>query len=157
MAKIIAMRLIPILSNIISSMQFGFLKSRLIHETVDLAQEDLHTIEIQKRHVSVIKIDLSKAYDRVSWLYLKLLLLHIGFELPLVKWIMSCVSCVSFVSFIVLINGVWLTFFRSSWGLRRGCPLSPYLFLLMVDRFSRVIVDAKRVHKFQGVKLGRFE
>jgi hypothetical protein len=64
----------------------------------------LHTIKTQNHLVLIIKIDLFKTYDCVSWLYLRLLLLHIGFELPLVKWIMCCVTIVSFV---VLIQILW--------------------------------------------------
>jgi hypothetical protein len=77
--KIIAVRINPFLSNFISPEQFGFLKGHLIHEAIGSSQEGLHTIKTQKRVVSVLKIDLSKAYDRVSWLYLQLLLLQIGF------------------------------------------------------------------------------
>jgi hypothetical protein len=83
----------------------------LIHEAISLAQEGLHSIKIHKKSVSVIKLDLSKAYDRVPWLYLHLLFLNIGFDLPLVNWIMSCVTMVSFV---VLINGA-------------GSPLTKFL------------------------------
>jgi hypothetical protein len=106
--KIIALRLKPILSGIITSEQFGFLKGRLIHEAIGFAQEGIHTIKMQRKPVSVIKLDLSKAYDRVSWLYLRLLLLQIGFDLLVVNWVMSCVSSVQFA---VLINGAGSPFF----------------------------------------------
>jgi hypothetical protein len=96
---------------------------------------------------TMIKLYLSKAYDRVSWLYLHLLLIHIGFSLPLVKWIMGCVTITSFA---VLINGSTSNFFKSSRGLRQGFPLSPYLFLLVVEGLSRAISEARRllVHGF---------
>jgi len=78
-AKVIAKRLKNILSLNISSEQFGFLEGRQIHEAIGVAQEGLHSMKIQKQKGAVIKIDLSKAYDRVSWLYLRMLLTHLGF------------------------------------------------------------------------------
>jgi hypothetical protein len=81
----------------------------------------------------VIKVDLSKAYDRVSWLYLWLMLIHLGFNLGIVNWVMNCVTSISFA---ILINGYSLEFFRPGKGLRQGCPLSPLLFLLVVEGLS---------------------
>jgi hypothetical protein len=98
----------------------------------------------------VLKIDLSKAYDRVSWLYLRMLLSHLGFDLPFTNWIMSCISTVSFV---VLINGVASSFFTVARGLRQGCPLSPLLFLLVAEGLSRAIIEAKSRGEFIGVSL----
>ena len=57
-----------------------------------------------------LKIDLSKAYDRLSWLYLYILLTHLGFEDPFIRWVMSYIYIVSFV---VLINGVASPLFHS--------------------------------------------
>jgi hypothetical protein len=78
---------------------------------VGLTQEGLHSIKVQKLSVEVVKIDLLKAYDRISWLYLCLLLLRIVFSLPVIKWIMSCVISNTFV---FLINGAGLKFFKRS-------------------------------------------
>jgi hypothetical protein len=97
----------------------------------------MHTIKTQKHPIPILKIDLSKSYDRVSWLHLRLLLLHIGIDLSVVKWIKCCVTIVSFVH---LTNGSSSPFFQATRGLRQGFPLSPYLFLLVVDRFSQVIL-----------------
>jgi hypothetical protein len=64
--------------------------------------------------VLVFKIDLPKVYNRVSLLYLFLLLLHIGSDLSLVKWIMAHVTSISLV---LLINGGGFSFFNPSQGL----------------------------------------
>jgi hypothetical protein len=101
-SKVIAVRLKIVLPQEISPKQFRFLERRQINEAIILAQEGLHTIKTSHMPTAVIKLDLFKAYDRVSWLYLRLLLIHIGFSLPLVKWIMGCVTTASFA---VLING----------------------------------------------------
>ena len=52
-----------------------------------------------------------------------------------------------------MINGSPSNFFRASRGLRQGCPLSPFLFLLIVDALSRIIFYVKRTGSFKGIKI----
>ena len=59
--------------------------------------------------------------------------------------------CVQSTSFAVLINGSPSNFFRASRGLIQGCPLSLFLFLLIVDALSIIIEHAKREGSFKGV------
>jgi hypothetical protein len=66
-----------------------------------------------------MKIDLSKAHDKVSWIYIILMLIHLGFKVPFINWVMISITSVSFV---VLINGAVSTFFHVEWGLRQGYP-----------------------------------
>eukprot|EP00253_Pinus_taeda_P004333 PITA_04333 len=149
-AKVIAIRLVPILSRNISMEQFGFLDGRQIHEAIGVAQDVIHSIKQKKMKGVVLKIDLSKAYDRINWLYLQLLLTHLGFNYSFISWIMGCISNVSFV---VLINGAASPFFKSQRGLRQGCPLSPLLFLLVVEGLSRLIHKARRTDKIKGIEV----
>lgn len=69
-SKVIARRLKRILSNNISAEQFGFLEGRQIYEAIGVAQEGLHSLKTKKLKGAILKIDLSKAYDKVSWLFL---------------------------------------------------------------------------------------
>ena len=98
----------------------------------------------------ILKIDLSKAFDGVSWIYLRLLLTHLGFNHPFIKWIFACITTASFA---VLINGAASPFFHTEWGLRQGCPLSPLLFLLVAEGLSRAILDTKRRGLFEGLRI----
>lgn len=80
-SKIIANRIKPILSTHISSEQFAFLHHRHIQEALGTAQESLHSIKHKNLKGISLKIDLAKAFDKVNWLYLKMILTHLGFPL----------------------------------------------------------------------------
>ena len=112
-----------------------------MHEAIGVAQEGLHSAKTKNKKGAILKIDLSKAFDKVSWIYLRLLLTHLGFNYSFIKWIFACITTASFV---VLINGAASHFFHAERGLRQGCRLSPLLFLLVVEGLSRAILDAKR-------------
>ena len=86
----------------------------------------------------VLKLDLVKAFDRVNWTFLRLLI-QIGIPLLGVNWIMGCVSSSCFA---VLLNGPPSDFFPASRGIRQGCPLSPLLFILIIESLGRIILDA---------------
>ena len=130
--------------------QFGFLEGRQIHEAIGVAQEGLHSIKTKHLQGVVLKIDLSKAYDRVNWLYIRLLLTHLGFHINIIRWVMCCITMVSFA---ILINGVASPFFHVERGLRQGCPLSPLLFLLVAEVLSRFIKKAKADGDFKGINI----
>eukprot|EP00253_Pinus_taeda_P003487 PITA_03487 len=149
-AKVIASRIVPILSRNISMEQFGFLDGRQIHEAIGVAQEVIHSVKQKKKKGMVLKIDLSKAYDRINWLYLRLLLTHLGFNYSFISWIMGCITNVSFA---ILINGAASPFFKSQRGLRQGCPLSPLLFLLVTEGLRRLIHKARRAEKIKGIEV----
>ena len=65
-AKIIVGRLKPFLDLGISQEQFGFLKDRQISEPIGIVQEVLHSIKTKNLCAFVLKLDLSKAFDRVD-------------------------------------------------------------------------------------------
>ncbi|XP_019235849.1 PREDICTED: uncharacterized protein LOC109216174 [Nicotiana attenuata] len=78
-SNVICSRLGPILPKIISANQSGFVKSRNIFENIMLAQEIVHGIK--KPTVGsnvVIKLDMAKAYNRVSWSFTCIILMRMG-------------------------------------------------------------------------------
>ena len=62
-------------------------------------------------------------------------------------------GCISSVSFAILINGSTLPSFNIDRGIRQGCPLSPLLFLLVMEGLSRLIATEKRRGGLQGLKI----
>jgi hypothetical protein len=97
-----------------------------------------------------MKLDLKKAFDSIDWDFLRLVLLSVGFGEQFTNWIMSCVTSANFA---VLINGEASRFFKSERGLRQGCPLSPYLFILVMEALSLLLSKGCSEHRFTGIKV----
>ena len=105
---------------------------------------------MEKRQVFILKLDLVKAFDRVNWTFLRLVLLQIGIPVIGVNWIMGCVESSNFA---VLINGTPYNFFSSSRGIKQGCPLSPLLFILIIESLSLLIKQAQHDGLVMGFKV----
>jgi len=87
--KIIAISLRNILSRNVYKEQFGFLEGHKIHEAIGVDQEGLHNIKIWKLKGVEAKIKLSKAYERVSYIFIRMILTHLGFLIPFTNWVMG--------------------------------------------------------------------
>eukprot|EP00253_Pinus_taeda_P003328 PITA_03328 len=150
-AKIIASRLQPLLPSLISENQGGFLSNRQIHDSIILVQEAIHSSISRQEKGFVLKLDLANAFDRVRHSFLFAVLRKIGFSSSFISTIAACISD-PWIS--PLINGRACDAFQSSRGLRQGCPLSPYLFILMADSISRALDYNRRVGLISGIKYG---
>jgi len=112
---------------------------RLITDNVLMASETMYHIS-QKRTGKVgemaLKLDMSKAYDRVEWGCLEQIMHKMGFSEKCVALVMQCLSTVTYA---IRINGVPRDHIIPSRGLHQGDPLSPYLFLLCAKGLSVVL------------------
>lgn len=91
-----------------------------------------------------LKLDMSKAYDRVDWNFLKAFMGKLGFDK---KWIELVMKHVTLVSYAILLNGEPILVFYPSCGLLQGDSLSLYFFLLCVEFLFMMIhkVEAKEL------------
>eukprot|EP00253_Pinus_taeda_P005642 PITA_05642 len=143
-------RLKTILPNIISPEQIGFVEGRQILDGLVVAQEVIHTLKTKKEKGMLIKLDLSKAYDRLNWKYLEAILQAFGFCNRWVKWVLSMISTPNFS---ILLNGAPSTTFNASRGIRQGDPLSPFLFIIAAEGLGRYFKKELRERKIQGLRL----
>lgn len=99
-----------------------------------------------------IKIDLEKAYDCLSWEFIKDTLEDIGFPIDLVNIIWHCFSSPAMQ---VLWNGEALESFSPTRGIRQGDPISPYLFVLCTERLFHAIEKATEEGQWKPIQLLR--
>lgn len=95
-SKVIATRIKDILSKKISKEKYVFLECHQIHEAIGVAQEGLHSMKTKNIKGPGIRLDLSKAYNRVNRIYIRMLLTHLGLGITFIRWIMCCLTMVSF-------------------------------------------------------------
>jgi hypothetical protein len=149
-SKVLANRLKKILPHILSPYQSAFIPGRLITDNILAAYESLHTIHSKmygKIGFMAIKIDMSKAYDRVEWRFLEAVMEKLGFER---QWINLIMMCVSSAHFSILINGVPTRKITHSRGIRQGYPISPYLFILCAKALSFRLSHADQQGTLRG-------
>jgi hypothetical protein len=119
-------------------------------DAIDTAQECLHSIKSKKLQAIILKLDLKKAYDCINWDYLILALIQCGFGHIMTRWIMGCVSSASLA---ILVNGEASKFIKSERGICRGCPLSPLLFILVMEGLSLSLNKSLWDGKLSGIKV----
>lgn len=83
-----------------------------------------------------LKIDISKAYDRVSWEYLRQLMLKLGFD---ARWVELIMVMVSSTRFHISFNGKLLGPIHPSRSLHQGDLISLYIFILCVEGLSLML------------------
>ena len=128
---------------------------RFIIDNTIVAFEMIHRIRNKRKgkigHMAM-KLDISKAYDRVEWSFLKQIMLKLG--LPEL-WVDLAMETVQTASYSVLINGTPKGHIVPTHGIKQGDPLSPYLFLLGATDLSSLLRKATKTSRLHGITLCR--
>eukprot|EP00253_Pinus_taeda_P008550 PITA_08550 len=148
-AKVIANKLKPILPGIISEEQSGYVEGRQILDNILLAQEMIHTLHSRKETGMLMQLDISKAYDKVSWRYLEAILEAFGFCRQWISWVLALIRSSRFS---ILVNGAPSEPFSPSRGIRQGDPLSPFLFVILMEGLSRIIAKKRADAVIKGLQ-----
>lgn len=109
-------------------------------ENVLLASElvkNYHKDSVTSR--CAVKIDISKAFDSLQWPFLLSILEAMGLPEKFIVWIKKCIELASFS---IQINGELAGYFNSKRGLRQGCSLSPYMFVICIQVLSKLLDKA---------------
>lgn len=93
-----------------------------------------------------MKLDLRKAYDTIDWRFIRYMLKGLKFPEMIIQRIMECISTPRFS---IMINGSPYGYFASQRGLRQGDPVSPYLFVLAMEYFSKLLKNLHSVQNFR--------
>jgi hypothetical protein len=99
-----------------------------------------------------VKIDMEKAFDRMEWSFIFVILTKLGFAPMWIDWIRICITLPSFS---ILINGSPYGLFCPERGLRRGDPLSPFLFILGIEVISRLLFRSESQDLLKGIKIAK--
>ncbi|PNX97372.1 ribonuclease H, partial [Trifolium pratense] len=154
-SKLLANRLKACLEKCVSEEQSAFIEGRSIIDNALVAIEVLHALKRKTRGMNgelALKIDISKAYDKVDWGFLRGMLERLGFANRWIHWMMLCVSSVNYS---VLVNFDKVGPIFPGRGLRQGDPLSPYLFILVTEGLTTLIKNSVIKGDLHGVKVCR--
>ncbi|KAJ0454037.1 putative RNA-directed DNA polymerase [Helianthus annuus] len=149
-SKILANRLKRVLDSIISPSQSAFISGRYILDGPLIVNEIQNWAKKAKRKIFLLKIDFEKAYDNINWNFLIDILRQMGFS---EKWCLWIKGVVSSARASVLVNGSPTFEFKCHKGMRQGDPISPFLFVIVMEALSCMIVRACGLGILKGVSL----
>jgi len=139
---------------IISQNQSSFIPGRSTTDNILVLQKTIHSLN--NLHGSngymILKLDLEKAYDRLEWPFIMETLHNLNLPNHLKSIIENCISSSSMS---LNWNGNKSSSFSNSRGLRQGDPISPYLFVLAIERLSHKIQDLVEAGTWKPLKFGR--
>lgn len=153
-SKVVSQRLKMILPYVVSQNQSSFISGRSTVDNILVMQEAIHSLNCLKgkKGFMIIKLDLEKAYDCLEWSFIMDSLRLLGIPSSLKNIIYHCISSANLS---INWNGNPTPSFSSSRGLRQGDPISPYLFVLALERLGHKIQDLVNNGNWKPLTFGR--
>ena len=144
--KILANRLAGHLNELVSPNQSAFIKGRFIQDNFMLVQQTSRFLHQQNKACLLFKLDITKAFDSVSWPFLIEVLQALGFGQI---WRNIICGLLGSSTTQVLLNGCPGNKIQHRRGLRQGDPLSPMLFILVMDVLCLLFAKAEETGLLQ--------
>ena len=141
-AKAIANRLKKVIPKLVNSDQTGFIKGRFIGENIPLINGVINFAAAKNIPGLLLFLDFEKAFDSLNWSFIQRTFKHFNFGSSMINWVKTFYNNIESC---VLNNGWSSNFFKPERGVRQGCPLSPYLFILCVEVLAEKIRNTKDV------------
>ncbi|VFQ59176.1 unnamed protein product [Cuscuta campestris] len=136
-SKILSSRLKKVLPDIINPNQGAFIEGRELVHNILLCHEIAKGYKRKGASPRcLMKIDLRKAYDSISWKAIKGIMEAMKFPTRYIGWVYFCVTSTSYS---ILLNGENVGFFNGGKGIRQGDPISPLLFTLIMEYLTRTL------------------
>ena len=150
-SKALANRCTKHLSKLICENQVGFIKGRNIMDNIRSIADIFQFLKDESQPGIIMNIDFEKAFDSVSWEFMLLTLEQFNFGESFIKWIRTLYNNISSC---VINNGHTSKYFNVKRGVRQGDPLSPYLFVLVVEIMANKIRQEKHI---EGISIKQCE
>ena len=151
LSSCMASRIRNILPKIIHPSQKGFMKNRYIGENIRLLYDIILSCKTDKISGLLLMVDFEKAFDSVSWDFIKKSLNYFKFCPFVIKFFETIynkpTSCITF-------NGQYSKWFMLERGCRQGDPISPYLYLICAEIMSIMFRKNERI---KGIKVREIE
>ena len=151
LAKTIASRIKTSLNHIVHDNQTGYIKNRYIGQNIASIYDVIHYTETENIPALLIAIDFEKAFDCLDWNFLQSCMTRFGFPNVILNWVKTLYTDIKSC---VINNGSLSEYFPIERGVRQGCPLSPYLFIIAVEILAIAIRDNKNIN---GIAFGNIE
>ena len=150
LAKILANRIIKSLPYLVDDDQTGYIKGRFIGCNIRLVEDIIHYTSLTKTPGILLSVDFEKAFDSIRWDYILSSLKAFNFGPNFIGYIKTLYNDISTA---IINNGYISTWFQPERGVRQGCPISPYLFILAVETLSSKIRETIKGILINGTEI----
>ena len=145
--KILALHVTKVLPSIINEDQSAYIKGRYIGENIRTIADIIEYCKRKNLSGILLLVDFEKAFGTVRWNFLDETLKKFNFGTIFRKWIRIIYTAIKGT---VSNNGYFSDYFDILRGVRQGCPLSAYLFLLIVEIMA---INIRANKDIKGIKL----